>query len=137
MADPQIAIGSPPTAAIGRVLLQVPAEPTMSRVARLTASAVASLSGCTIDQLEDIKIAVSEVLIALVEHGNGDSIDLTFEHGEGDFVVTGRTLADDFDTENLDLRLCRTVLAGVCSTHSLNTRSGVAEISATVPTAAH
>lgn len=137
MADPQTTIGSQSTATVGRVVLQVPAEPTMSRVARLTASAVASLAGCTIDQLEDIKIAVSEVLIALVEHGNGDSIDLTFVQGEGDFVVTGRTLADEFDTDNLDLRLCRTVLAGVCSSHSLHTRSGVAEISATVPITGH
>lgn len=116
----------------GPVLLRVPPEPTMSRVARLAASGLASLSGCTVDEIEDIKIAVSEVLIALVEHGGGGRIDLQFDLSDAGFRITGRTAVTSFDADHPDLRLCRTVLAGVCASHSIETMDGIAQIVATV-----
>lgn len=117
---------------MGPVLLRVPAEPTMSRVARLAASGLASLVGCSVDEIEDIKIAVSEVLIALVEHGTGGRIDLQFDHRDDDFVVTGRAAIDEFDLDHPDLRLCRTVLAGVCRHHDIDAHDGIAQITAVV-----
>jgi hypothetical protein len=116
----------------GPVLLRVPAEPTMSRVARLAASGLASLAGCNIDEIEDIKIAVSEVLIALIEHGTGGRIDLQFDNRDDEFVVTGRAAFEEFDLDHPDLRLCRTVLAGVCSHHEIDAHDGTAQITAAV-----
>ena len=55
----------------GPILLRFPAEPSLSRVLRLAAAGLASLGNFTVDHIEDIKIAVSEVLIALIEHGSG------------------------------------------------------------------
>ena len=49
--------------------LRLPPDPAMSKVLRLAASGVGSLCGFTIREIEEIKLAVSEVLIALIEHG--------------------------------------------------------------------
>jgi hypothetical protein len=74
-------------------------------VLRLAASGIAGMAGFSVDQIDDIKIAVSEVLLALIEHGGGQSI--------------GHTAVTSFDAEHTDLLLCRTVLAGVCTAHGI------------------
>ncbi len=130
---------------IGPVRLSVPPEPSMSRVARLAASGLASLGGCTVDEIEDIKIAVSEVLIALIEHGEGAAVELEFELVEqgrptadgplgtsNAFVVRGRSEVSVFDLAHPDLVLCRTVLEGVCASHDIRLVDGTARISASV-----
>jgi hypothetical protein len=97
--------------AVGPIEIRVPPEPSLSRVLRLAASGVASLAGFTIDEIENIKIAVSEVLIALID---GEPIDIQFSVSETAFDVTGRTVIETFDIAHPDLALCRTVLADVC-----------------------
>lgn len=137
--------GTSSATAIGPVRLSVPPEPSMSRVARLAASGLASLAGCTVDEIEDIKIAVSEVLIALIEHGGGSRVDLEFElvdegrpvdegglESSAAFVVRGSSPVDVFDLGHPDLVLCRTVLQGVCAAHDIQLVDGNARITASV-----
>jgi hypothetical protein len=120
-----------PTGLSGPVELRVPPEPTMSRVLRLAASGVASLCGFTVSEIDDIKIAVSEVLIALIEHGSGNPVDVRFTVGADEFVIDGATEVDSsFDLDHPDLRLCRTVLAGVCTEHRIDHVGGAAQITA-------
>lgn len=116
------------------VLLTVPAEPAMSRVARLAASGLASLAGCTVDEIEDIKIAISEALIVLVEHGGGSPIDLVLSVTTSEFTITASTDLQDapFDLTHPDLRLSATVLAGVCADHRIGVTVRTAEIRATI-----
>ena len=116
----------------GPVEVRVPADPAMSRVLRLPASGLASLFGFDVEQIEDLKIAVSEVLIALVEHGYGDFVDISFFVESGVFVVSGVTEVDQFDVDHPDLRLCRTVLAGVCADHDIKLVGDTARITATI-----
>jgi hypothetical protein len=116
----------------GPVEIVIPAEPALSRVVRLAASGLASLTGFTLDEIEDIKIAVSEVMIALVEHGDRAPIMLDFAAQDDAFVVRGRTAVHDFDPEREDLELCRTVLDEVCAEHGLRFAEGHAEIWASV-----
>jgi len=143
----------------GPVRLSVPPDPSLSRVARLAASGLASLAGCTVDEIEDIKIAVSEVLIALIEHGDGARVDLEFDlefevEGEGKgevagastagetasgtvgasavFVVRGSSPVSSLDLDHPDLVLCRTVLAGVCASSEIELVDGQARITAIV-----
>ncbi len=144
MADAGVPGGAWSATVIGPVRLSVPAEPSMSRVARLAASGLASLAGCTVDEIEDIKIAVSEVLIALIEHGGGARVDLEFElvdEGRLDdgglesspaFVLRGISPVDAFDLDHPDLVLCRTVLQGVCAAHDIQLLDGSARIVASV-----
>lgn len=132
------------TTVIGPVRLSVPPEPSMSRVARLASSGMASLAGCTVDEIEDLKIAVSEVLIALIEHGDGGRVDLEFEFvprgssttgaldDQPAFVVRGSSPVERFDLSHPDLLLCRTVLDGVCAAHAIELVDGAARIVASV-----
>lgn len=135
----------------GPVRLSVPPDPHLSRVARLAASGLASLAGCTVDEIEDIKIAVSEVLIALIEHGEGARVDLEFAvagpprtgvpdaapHPADDvttavFVVRGSSAVSTFDLHHPDLTLCRTVLDGVCASSEIGLVDGAVHITAVV-----
>jgi hypothetical protein len=101
-------------------------------VLRLAASGIAAMGGFTVDEIEDIKIAVSEVLLALIEHGGGNTIEVQFAVEDHSFTVAGRTAIDSFDAEHPDLILCRTVLAGVCTDHSIDVVDGHAQIWAAV-----
>jgi Histidine kinase-like ATPase domain len=107
------------SATIGPVVLRLPPDPTLSRVLRLAASGIAGMAGFTVDEIEDIKIAVSEVLLALIEHGGGKSIEVQITVEDESFTVRGQTEIEVFDTEHPDLILCRTVLAGVCTLHGI------------------
>jgi anti-sigma regulatory factor (Ser/Thr protein kinase) len=116
----------------GPVQLVVPAEPALSRVVRLAAGGLASLTGFTLDEMEDIKIAVSEVMVALVEHGNGSPVSLDFAARDSGFVVQGRTQVEAFDPQDPDFELSGLVLDEVCSEHGMRFADGHAEIWATV-----
>ena len=104
---------------IGPVVIKLPPDPTLSRVLRLAASGIATMAGFTVDETEDIKIAVSEVLLALIEHGGGAPIEFQFSVEDQLFTVRGQTAIDDFDVDHPDLILCRTVLAGGCTQHGI------------------
>jgi hypothetical protein len=106
-------------AVVGPVLLRLPPDPSLSRVLRLAASGIAGMAGFSVDQIDDIKIAVSEVLLALIEHGGGKAIEVEFAIESNTFMVRGQTEVTTFDTEHADLILCRTVLAGVCTSHGI------------------
>ncbi len=116
----------------GPVEIRVPPNPHLSRVLRLAASGMASLVGFTVDEIEDIKIAVSEVLIALIEHGDGKSVDMHFEIDERSFRLQGRTIVDSFDLNHPDLLLCRAVLTEVCASHKIDLVGNQAHIQAEV-----
>jgi hypothetical protein len=105
--------------AFGPVEMRVPSDPLASRVIRLAAGGVASLGGFDVAQIEDINMAVSEVLIALIEHGAGEPVEVQFDVSDTSFTVRGRTVNSTFDTADDDLQLCRTVLAGVAARHGI------------------
>ena len=117
---------------VGPVRLELPPDPSLSRVARLAASGVASLTGFNVDEIDDIKVAVSEVMVALIEHGADCTIAVEFDVSVGSFTVRGTTVIDDFDVNHPDLVLCRTVLSAVCSDHGVELNDGRAVIWASV-----
>ncbi len=117
---------------IGPVDLRLPPDPTLSRVLRLAASGIAGMAGFTVDEIEDIKIAVSEVLLALIEHGGGKTIEIQFMVEDQSFSVRGQTAIETFDANHPDLILCRTVLAGVCTQHGIELVDDRAQIWAAV-----
>lgn len=90
------------------------------------------MAGFTVDEIEDITIAVSEVLLALIEHGDGQSIEVEFVVEAQEFRVRGQTALESFDAEHPDLLLCRTVLAGVATQHGIELVDDHAQIWAAV-----
>lgn len=90
------------------------------------------MAGFNIDEIDDINVIVSEVMVALVEHGAHDTISVTFDVTNGCFTVRGATELEDFDLNHPDLALCRTVLAAVSSSHGIEHNGVRAEIWATL-----
>jgi hypothetical protein len=121
---------------LGPVRLQVPPEPSLSRVLRLAAAGIASLAGFTIDETEDIKLAVSEVFLALLEHGSGQVVDMRFTVDDQSFTVRGQTVVTTFNAEHPDLVVSRTVLAEVASNSGMELVDDSAHIWAEVAHAA-
>lgn len=120
--------------AVGPVDIRVPADPALSRVMRLAASGMASLAGFTVEEIDDVKVAVSEVLIALIEHGEGHTIDICFDVDGGVFSVRGTTAATAFDADHPDLALCRAVLGGLCLDHRIEVSDAQVTIHASIAT---
>lgn len=125
-------MADPLNSMIGPVLIRLPPTPALSRVLRLAASGIAAMAGFTVDETEDIKIAVSEVWLALIEHGGGEPIEVRFSVHDHVFMVRGQAAFGGFDVDHPDLALCRTVLAGVCTQHGIELGDDHAQIWAAV-----
>jgi anti-sigma regulatory factor (Ser/Thr protein kinase) len=86
------------------------------------------MAGFTMDEIDDINVMISEVMVALVEHGAHSDIEVTFDVADGRFTVRGSADIVDFDLDDPDLALCRTVLAAVSTTHGIEGTSTRADI---------
>lgn len=77
----------------GPVVLILPPDGRMARVARLTASALGSFAAFTVDDIDDLRIGVDELVVTLIEAGDGETLTLRFELVDGEVRVTGETKA--------------------------------------------
>ena len=73
------------------IKLIVPAERGSVRLARILAAGVAADAGLSIDDTEDLRIAVSELMALLVEglDDRGLTVDVEFRPGAGEVIVEG------------------------------------------------
>jgi len=108
----------------GPVVVQVPAEASMARLVRLAASSLAAMVAMDIDDIEDVKIVVSEVMAALIEHGDGPDITIKLELVEDRLTIRGITEATAFVADSADLALSATVLAAIASEHAIEHADG-------------
>jgi hypothetical protein len=81
-----------------RVELSIPADPQMLFLARMTAAAVAARADLNYEQVEDLRLAIDELCIALLNSGDGaGQIALLFQwDSDGTLDVLG-TLVPDGD----------------------------------------
>jgi anti-sigma regulatory factor (Ser/Thr protein kinase) len=99
------------------VELTCPAEPGSARLARILAAGVAADAGLSIDDMEDLRIAVSE-LVALVVDGAKNAalpIVVRFQAREGEVVVDGERRAEPAggeatEVDDLALEILRVVV---------------------------
>lgn len=108
----------------GPVIVQVPAEASMARLVRLAASSLAAMASMDVDDIEDIKIVVSEVIAALIEHGDGQDITIKLELDGDKMSIRGITDAVSFVADSADLALSSTVLAAIASEHAIEHADG-------------
>lgn len=113
------ATGESTTVASGPVTLVIPPLASMVRVGRLTASSVASIADLSIDDIDDIKIAVSEMITLLIQSGNLTSITLRFEIDEQSFTVEASTPSSALDLGRHDVALATAVLDAVSDSHEV------------------
>jgi hypothetical protein len=120
MDDPRELPWEPAAQRCGPVELRMPADPDLVSAIRLAASAMAATGKCTISEIDDVKLAVSEVLLALIEHGSGDRLAVSMQLADSTFAISGSTDTITFDRSHPDLALCETVLAEVCCAYAID-----------------
>lgn len=99
----------------GEVRLEVPAAPEFLRISRIMAAGVASRVGFTLDEVEDLRIAIDEVCFSLVgAHGRTGTISLRYVLEDHQLSVegTGR-FSDGLGNEPVVSALSNQILAAV------------------------
>ncbi len=99
-----------------RVTLVVPATPEYLRLARLASADAGSRAGFDYEEIDDLRIAVSELCYLLMGTGTSGTITLDLVSGSARVVVEGH--ASEPGTA-LDTELSETILNGVVDEHSL------------------
>jgi anti-sigma regulatory factor (Ser/Thr protein kinase) len=122
----------PPAAPMTTVTLVVPADPSRAKVARLTASALAAGAGLTVDAVDDVKIAVSEMLALLVGRGGGRPVTLVFSWAPGELAVEATSAVPPVDEDDPELELTNLVLDAVTASHGISHDGAQVRLVATV-----
>jgi len=107
------------------VRLEVGGDHRHVRIARLVATGVASLAGFDVEAVEDLRIAVDEACVWLIDHGDGPSLRLTLRLVDGESVeIVGEThRAGDGDaTPSV---LVEQILTASCGEHHFDTAGDV------------
>jgi anti-sigma regulatory factor (Ser/Thr protein kinase) len=105
------------------VRLTMPATPQLLRVARLTAAGLAGRLGFSVDEIEDVKIAVDELCFALVgSKGRPGSLTLTYRLGDRELEIDGEGTfpADGVDHAFAPSDLSAQILAAVVDDHDIS-----------------
>ncbi len=99
MADP---LGADDATASDEVRLAVPASPEFLRLARVTATGLASRLGFTFDDVEDLRLAIDEMCFTLIgPKGRSGSIELVYRILDRALEVAGTIAADELATPDL------------------------------------
>jgi serine/threonine-protein kinase RsbW len=122
----------------GTVELKIPAKAEWVAVARLAVAAVASRLHFSVDEIEDIKLAIAEACTNCIQHGSdSDRIEITSEVMSDEVrvsvrdrsvghklepVVRGAGFAEGKRTEELGVFLIRALMDEV--TYSVDAREG-------------
>ena len=73
-----------------RVRLSIPADPRYLSAARVVAASLGAESGLSVDDLEDLRLGVNELVACLIDGVQGDGrIDLELASGDGSVTVRG------------------------------------------------
>lgn len=74
-----------------KVVLTVPAHPEFLRVIRMTASGLGSRLGFTIDEVDDLRLALDELCFALIGKGIETDLTVTYLLQPNALVINGTT----------------------------------------------
>ena len=100
------------------VSLEIGARHRQVRVARVAAAGIATLAGLDVDAVENLRIAVDEGCVWLIERGDGSPLRLRFDVKEdGRVEVDGVTpRGPDADHEPTSL-LVHQIMSAACAEH--------------------
>jgi serine/threonine-protein kinase RsbW len=106
------------------IVLSFPAQTTNLRIARLTASSVATDLGFGLEDTEDLRVAVTELSSALIEDEASDArLELRFRVAGDAVVVEGRRSGVSGDVPELD-PIARELLVVTTDEHQLDAQDG-------------
>ena len=109
-----------------QVRLTMPATPQLLRVARLTAAGLASRLGFSLDEVEDLKIAVDELCYGIVGNKGGEG-SLTLDYRlEGDgLIIEGTSDSPVPERHEATGELSELILSAVVDDYELHHDHGV------------
>ena len=97
----------------GPVRLSLPASPRYLAAARVVATSLGAESGLSVDDLEDLRLGVNELVSVLVETGDpGDRVELEFDAVGSSITVRGTrsgSLQDPIEIDELTARIVQAV----------------------------
>jgi serine/threonine-protein kinase RsbW len=73
----------------GRVHVKVPAQPAYLRLGRLVAAGLAGECGFTVDEVDELRIAVDELIHLMAQESVGDEIELEYRVHDDTINVLG------------------------------------------------
>lgn len=98
--------------------LEIPAEPAFARLARLTAARLARRHGFTYREVEDLRLAVDEAMVALLRPDRpGDDLEIRYTVSPSSIEIefTGVAAASDGQADRFD-----TIVAELVDERSLD-----------------
>jgi serine/threonine-protein kinase RsbW len=96
------------------VRLAVPATPEFLRLARVTASGLASRLGFTYDEVEDLRLAIDELCFALIgSRGRQGTVDIRYSVSDEVLEVEGVGTFDDDETDPMLAAFSQQILAAL------------------------
>jgi hypothetical protein len=122
---------------VHRVELSLPADPQMLFLARMTAAAVATRAELTFEQVEDLRLAIDELCLALLGRDlRAGQIALMFQwDAEGTLDVVGTLVPEGEPSRNgqvpnageapLSVELSKRILDALVDDHGADVISGV------------
>ena len=110
------------------MIVTFPAAPEFLRLARIATADAASRAGLDFEEIDDVRIAVSELCSLVSVHPEG-TVTLTFRVAEGRLTVEGESRTGS--TEIVPNELSEAIVAAVADEHSLETDAGVTRFAVT------
>ena len=110
------------------MIVTFPAAPEFLRLARIATADAASRAGLDFEEIDDVRIAVSE-LCSLVSVQRQGTVTLTFRVAEGRLTVEGESRTGS--TAIVPNELSEAIVAAVADEHSLETDAGVTRFEVT------
>ena len=110
------------------VIVTFPAAPEFLRLARIATADAASRAGLDYEEIDDVRIAVSELCSVVSVHPEG-AVTLTFRVEDGCLTVEGESRTGT--TEITPNELSEAIVAAVTDDHLLETDAGVTRFEVT------
>jgi len=103
--------------------MSLPASPRYLAAARVVATSLGAESGLTVDDLDDLRLGVNELVSVLVEaSGAGDRVELEFHADGTSITVRGERAGDAGVPVELD-ELTARIVEAVTDRHAVDERS--------------
>ena len=106
------------------VRLAVPAMPEFLRLARVTASGLASRLGFSFDEVEDLRLAIDELCYSLIGRGRAGTVELRYVVLPEALEVEGRGAFDGGGPQPVLTELSERILDALVDEHELSADGG-------------
>lgn len=114
----------PPNPLSSPIVLVLPADAGLIRLARLMASGVGTSVGLPAGEVDDLRVAVDEVCATLVEATTDRAITLNFSVVDGALVVEGHA-ASGAPVDQARLSISRQILGAIADEKEIRSDDGV------------